>query len=117
MGFTPRGQRYHLGWNGQPADFAEFNRRMTELSAQAEENFQILFGDLNQTAKSAGGDFHAAIGSSLEAWDADLDAIAALNSTGLAARIGSNSWALPETNTSLRWLPRWSRTAARCARA
>lgn len=33
------------------------------------------------------------IGSAVEAWDADLDAIAALGSTGLAARTAANTWA------------------------
>lgn len=33
------------------------------------------------------------IGSTVQAWDADLDAIAALASTGLAARTAANTWA------------------------
>jgi len=33
------------------------------------------------------------IGTDVQAWDADLDAVAALNSTGLAVRTGANTWA------------------------
>jgi hypothetical protein len=34
------------------------------------------------------------IGSTLEAWDADLDAVAALSSTGIAVRTAANTWSL-----------------------
>lgn len=33
------------------------------------------------------------IGTNVQAWDADLDALAAFSSTGLAARTGTNTWA------------------------
>lgn len=50
---------------------AEFNTALTDAN--------FLFDDL--------------VGTSVQAWDADLDAIAALSSTGLAARTAANTWA------------------------
>jgi hypothetical protein len=45
------------------------------------------------TASGARTNLGVAIGSDIQAWDADLDAIAALASTGLAARTAANTWA------------------------
>lgn len=42
----------------------------------------------------SGAATHYAIGSDLQAWDADLDALAGLGTTGLAARTGAGTWAL-----------------------
>lgn len=39
------------------------------------------------------------IGSNVEAWDADLDALAALSSTGLVKRTGTNTWAFAAVGT------------------
>src|ERR1043165_5182672 len=44
------------------------------------------------TAAGARTNLNLAVGSDVEAWDADLDAIAALSSTGLAVRTASNTW-------------------------
>jgi hypothetical protein len=42
------------------------------------------------------------IGSSTQAWDADLDAVAALSGTGLAKRTGTNTWTTI-TDSSTNW--------------
>lgn len=44
------------------------------------------------TASGARTALGLAIGSDVQAWDADLDAIAAFSGTGFAARTGSNAW-------------------------
>lgn len=48
----------------------------------------LAFGDAPTTRTNLG----VAIGSNVEAWDADLDAIAALGSTGIAVRSAANTW-------------------------
>ena len=46
-----------------------------------------------QDATNARANLGLAIGSNVQGWDADLDAVAALAGTGFAARTGSNTWA------------------------
>ena len=42
------------------------------------------------------------IGSTIQGWDADLDAVAALSTTGLASRTGAGTWAIV-TDNSTNW--------------
>lgn len=55
----------------------------------------LALADGGTAAASAGAartSLGLAIGTNVEAWDADLDAIAALGSTGIAVRSGTNTW-------------------------
>lgn len=51
-------------------------------------NGHALTGDVTVTPT----DLSLVIGTNVQAWDGDLDAVAAMASTGLAARTASNSW-------------------------
>lgn len=46
-----------------------------------------------QDAATARSNLGVAVGSDVQAWDADLDAVAALSGTGFAARTAANTWA------------------------
>lgn len=70
---------------------------LTELgSISAGERDNLLFAIWNEdteTFRKVALDTALAVGSVTQAWDADLDAIAALSSTGFSTRTASNTWA------------------------
>lgn len=65
-----------------------------DLTADVSNALPITHGGTGSTSAGAARiALGLNIGSDVEAWDADLDAVSALNSTGIAARTAANTWA------------------------
>lgn len=110
-----RGLPNRLDWAGPSPNIDDLNRRLSELVAKIDQNFTSLSDDAQNASASSGGSsvslpvsvanggtgsttasaartaLGLAIGSNVEAWDADLDALAGLASNGLIARTGAGT--------------------------
>lgn len=81
MAFTPRSQPYRIDYNGNPESLGQVFRDTDEM-------FQNLFDDLKSTFGAIG-----AVGVDYQAWDANLDALSAMVTTGVMVRTASEVYA------------------------
>jgi hypothetical protein len=67
--------------------------KLPTLTGNGNKVVTVNAGGTALTATTATALSGMTIGTNIQAWDADLDAVAALSSTGFAARTASNTWA------------------------
>jgi hypothetical protein len=78
-------------------DLQAYSARLAEIAALAVTDGNFLVGDgaawIVESGATARASMGVTIGTHVQAWDADLDAIAALASTGLVVRTGAATYA------------------------
>lgn len=75
-------------------DFAGMTELGSISSGDRDNLLALLWNEDTESFRTAALDIILGIGSLAQAWDADLDAIAALSGTGFPARTAANTWAL-----------------------